>query len=218
MMDTQETGTKRNSRFAIQLALLGLILVGLPAGSWYYLQKGLDYRLAVKNELKELGTLSPMAFDLLSGQELEFKRIENKVVVVGFFLDPNHSDSPQNAAFLSQLHQQFNQRDDVLFLVYGDSGKVEDFRPLMENSGLDSDPEQIFQLAGGTDPGLLKQQYHVGTGELQNTFVLIDPENQVRRTYDVRQTKELKLLVEHITYLFPQQAEKDLIFKRDSEK
>ncbi len=36
-----------------------LLLVILPAGSWFYLQKGLDYRKAALKELKIKGQFDP---------------------------------------------------------------------------------------------------------------------------------------------------------------
>ena len=216
MKEEESVSTRNPRRFGVQLILLAIILVGFPAGSWYYLQKGLDYQRGIQADLTELGTLTPFELQILQGKDIDFEYLENKVLIAAY-LDANQSKSDgQIGEILFQLHDQFDDRDDVLFLIHSNktSGTIDTYLDKHQFS----DPDQCFFLSVEGEQEFQQKYFLPNELSASETIAVTDIKKMVRRHYNINQPKDLKLLVEHITLLFPRQAEKDLIFKRETEK
>ncbi len=57
------------SKTGWQMLLLAIILIGFPAGSWYYLSEGFEYQLAARDQLRKTHQLSAHdQLDLLKGE------------------------------------------------------------------------------------------------------------------------------------------------------
>ena len=216
MKEEESKPKAKSGRFIIQLIMLGIILVGFPAGSWYYLQKGLDYQRAIQQDLGELGAVKPFSLEVLQGKEIDFEFLKGSVIVVAH-LDRNDSEMGNKmGTILFQLHDQFDDRDDVLFLIHSNNSP-ETIQGFLDKHQL-NDPEQCFFVAIDND-SQFKQTYFIPNAEkASQTLAVVDVNGMVRKHYNATDPKDLKVLVEHITLLFPRQAEKDLIFKRETEK
>ena len=66
----------------VQYLALALLLVGLPAISWYYLDKGFKYRMETLGELGELGRFPSGPYERLNGTLLEEAALEDRKSVV----------------------------------------------------------------------------------------------------------------------------------------
>ena len=136
---------KGSPRFILQFVALAILLIGFPAGSWYYLQKGLDQRKAIFNELKQLGQLRPYALNLQNADSLEFTELAGKVKIVGFVEGSSPADAGMQGNALQLLHDQFDNRDDVLFLLHFTEASDESVAAFAAQYELD-DPDQCFFL------------------------------------------------------------------------
>ncbi len=219
----EKTPAKKNTkRFGLQLLLLGVVLVLLPAGSWLYLQRGLDYRKELMGELRELGPIQPYNPTVLVGEDFDWDGLQGKVVVASFIQLTDSDEVEQIGLVLQQLHDQFDERGDVFFLVHVQADTEEQVRAFVKTYDLE-DAEQcyFFRVSAGKLESIADENYHLKSSELpfkKGLIAVADPKLTVRKFYDIALPEERKRLIEHIALLMPRQTEKDLIFKRETEK
>ncbi|MFM8363419.1 MAG: hypothetical protein ACKOA4_12040, partial [Haliscomenobacter sp.] len=127
---------------SVQLLALFLLLVALPAGSWYYLSRGMDYRRTAIRELENLRAMSPLTVYTLKGDTIGEQVFGRAATVVGE-LDLQKKDSERAVAELGKIHAQFDARKDVLFLLLTAPADSASLAELLKVHKLD-DPEQVF--------------------------------------------------------------------------
>ncbi len=215
-------GQEKRRLSLVQIAGLLLFLVILPAGSWYYLQSGFNHRKEALAELKELGKVS--GIDLTDQYGLRFTTadMQQRVVVAGF-LPADAASQDKWAQRLSTLHEQFDDRDDICFLILADSVSLPDPAAFLERNAL-TDSLQCKLLTTGSDDliTLASNTFHLpvdeaGQPDLQ-LLTLADTAQMVRRHYDIFDNAQMGRLVEHITIVMPRLPEPDIVLKRDKEK
>jgi hypothetical protein len=191
---------KRNSKKIIQVIGLFLFLVVLPGGSWLFLQRGENYQLDLRGELKELGRIESYAAVDQSQQERTEADLHGQVTVASFL---KNEDAASEAVVkrLLQLHEQFDDRKDVFFLSHMaidtsgslyESGNEYGIKDTAQWRIVRSDvSKSVFQLPeeGGSD-----FSHHVA---------LIDTSGMVRKVYDTRLNPDMGRLIEHIAILMP---------------
>ena len=198
----------KNKKFKFQILGVILVLVVLPLISWYYLSQGLDYRQKTLAELEDLGELESYGFEGFSVDDHK-----EKMIITAFFDD---RDLEKVTGYLEKLHEQFNEREDVVFVNHM-QGHQRKLRTHFEEKGL-IDPEQIFLKAGSnvTTRGVFQSVYG-GEDRAFPCFIFIDTNHVIRRFYDL-EDKQVRRLIEHIALTLPVLKERDLIFKRETEK
>lgn len=191
-----------------------LFLVVLPGGSWYYLKSGLDYRRAV---LKDLSDYGPVPGATFASQNSELvAALPGKVLVSAFVPDANSSAADQQGALLKKLHDQFDEREEVLFLAHladSTSGFAQKYQL--------TDTAQCFFVLHSREDLLAaaEKEYKLPTGaDPASWIVLSDIQGNMRRQYDVSQPEEVKRLVEHIAMLMPVAKREKVMVRRDAEK
>jgi len=224
---------KSNLNNLIQFLGLGVLLIVFPLGSWYYLSEGFQYQKDAYAELKDYGAVP--SFSLIGQNEKPFtlKEIENKIAVVGFF-SRSGKTTPQLMEQLSELHQQFKDRKDILFLMYhltpGTSDimtlkdmaaktNVEDWDQCMFLTGDENSIRSHFKSTykiplfkeGRAEDGNLKfKPIKENTSEFPY-FVLVDANGKIRNYYDINNKEDIQRLVEHLAILMPRENKKDKI-------
>lgn len=227
-------------RSPVQFIFLSLMLIVLPMGSWYFLNKGYNYYSKAINELQDYGPMP--AFELLSQNNriLNKQSIENKMAVVAF-VNPNASNATQTMSDIALMHKQFDKREDLLFLIHvlgNESMSAEAMQKLATQFNL-TDDEQCFFLSG-TDAqmqNLMSNKYQIPdlnsksedqpkftlsqkTGSLNEYpyYVLIDIGQHICNYYDASDKASINRLVEHIALKLPIEVEEDPKLNRESEK
>ncbi len=203
-----------SSKKILQTIALFLLLVGFPAISWYYLRTGLDYRMEALGELGDLGKIP--GFELTNYNEKEVSKadLKGKVVVASFLsLDASESTSLKGK-YLEKLHDQFDERKDVVFVNYLVEGEIDTTTAkaaaFAEAYKL-SDPNQCYFLEGTPDQiralateGGFALPMAEGMALVDNPFmILADTSLTVRKIYDVREPSQVSRLVEHIALILP---------------
>lgn len=205
---------------------LVLLLVVFPAASWYYLNSGLQYRRSAMAELKAYGTFPISHWVMNDGTPLSAEFLEKKMLVAHLLPMPkDEALLTQYGQTLKQLYDQFKERDELLFLtiLQGDSTQfsrqVEQFTHAYD---LTDQQQQLFVHLD--DPAFATLEKDIFRSEGQTApdpdafFLLTDTTATIRRYYDVRETPDIKRLVEHIALLLPLKKDRELIFKREVEK
>jgi hypothetical protein len=205
-------------RIWIQYLALFLLLVVTPGISWVYLSNGLDYHRKALAELKQLGPMPKYNVPTLQGDSLKSETLKDKLVIAGTI----DIDSSKNGAHvlenLKELYAQFDDRTDVLFLLYvpigADTAAVRKFG---ESQSL-KEKGQIFYL-----PYFAQDitAYHLPQGKaapIGPYFALADTKGIVRKVYDLREGSNYARLVEQLALLLPIETREKAVLKRDKEK
>ena len=198
-------------RKALQFAAFFLLLVGLPAGSWYYLQKGLDYRLATMGQLTDHGD-----FKLLASSSTDEDYTPSVQVINFLAADP--SEREQQGDLLAKLYEQFDKREDFQLITFWDSTAFSGLEGFRSKFGLEEEPQCTFQPLTGASWGQFVQTYEKENGLPVEYMALVDIEGNIRNFYTQKKEESVKDLVEHIALLLPMKKQDKPELRREIEK
>ena len=199
----------------VQAAALLLLLVILPAGSWFYLRSGFQHRKAAIEELGRLGTVGAFEFADQYGNPFSTELMRNRVTIAGF-LPQDPAKQRQWASRLGEVHDQFDDRNDVCFVLFADSSTLPDpMNFALENGLSDSLQWEILSADREELKGLASQAFFIP--DYQH-IALVDTGLTVRRHYDILDNPQMGRLIEHITIVMPRLPDPDIILKREQEK
>lgn len=176
----------------IQFGLLGLILIILPAGSWIYLKKGLEYQKGTRADLQSLGTYDTRSLFEVPDDVWQKWALEEKLKVVFYWHDDKQKD------LLLKFHKQFKNSQGLAFIVLQDETQT-------ELIGIDENVYQI-KLSKERIAEVLKDMGKINTTAFSNDypyFILLDQKNTIKKFYDFKNQEEVKRLIEHIAILVP---------------
>ena len=191
----EDTPKKKN--FLLISAFLFLMLVGLPMGSWYYLDKGADFRIAQIKDMKPKGDFS---FSAISGiTEIQKDSLVGKTVLASV----NDGVSTEVDKHVNTLLEQFGGRTDfkvIQFKIAGEDnerfGEKEDVKHLWEAHQINV-----------KDCGLFT--------EVEKPYwALIDDNGKVRNYYA---QNEFEKMVVQTAMILPIEKRKKIDIKRDKE-
>lgn len=193
-------------------AVLFLILVVLPAGSWYYLSKGLSWRKTAQSELKDYGKIRKVNIIYADGTKEDM--LKEKVCVLHYF-GANPDLTPENRTILDigeRLYQQFGFKPgnsvDHFRLVMISEGGTADFRTHAQT--LPSADFVNWVWTGGLNSWntIMANAYdryvqEDGHKRHEYYFGLTDTTGTIRCFYNALDEKEVGRMVEHIALLLP---------------
>ena len=209
-----------------QIAGLLLLLVVLPGGSWFYLRNGLDYRIEALEELEDIGKVPSTISIYTQADEnpIDGDYLKGKVTVAGY-IPEGATERNRMIEVLSKLHEQFDERDDVVFLSYVKADSTADLKSRAVALNLvDGQQWRLAELpASETLEFYFKENYHfpdVTLPLLESIpyVALVDTSLMVRHFYNCMENKDMGRLVEHIALILPRKPEKDIIFQPEKEK
>ena len=192
----------RRKRILIS-ALVFAILFVLPAGSWLYLQRGLDYRKKAVSELQDFGKTGE--YDLKNQRNLAVSptSLRGKVTVVNF-LPSDREVGRTLSERIAKVHQSFDDTEDVVFLSFMPIDSTDKLLDVAISLGI-KDDRQWYLL--GTEAAewkrLASDVYKIQ--DPTNGVALVDTSLTIRKYYDIHLDKDMGRLVEHIAIVIPQQ-------------
>ena len=201
----------------VQIVLLGLVLVAMPAGSWYYLDKGLQYRKKSLAELKDLGTFSnDYRIESDSGRVLTRDSLRKKVT-----LHFTYADAPAREralAVMAQMLSQFGERPDVLFVGYNLSATPDTGATWLTNllNRKLYDPKKVY-LSPLSDRSTATAQLKI-TDFSQPMVVIADTAAHIRHQYAISNNQEIGKLIEHTALIIPMINKEEAKIEREKEK
>lgn len=208
-----ESAKKKKIHWKV-VGMLFLILIILPAGSWYYLTKGYNYRKELLEDLKEpIGEVPNYQLMTADGKPFDFSSIKDNTAIIQFL----GQDALQKD-FLWQrmikLHEQFDDRNDIKFISH------------IPNANLSTLPKDTAQwkVVTGTEMELdriarenYKTEWKEGESVVNNSRLILLDSAQIRNYYDANVPFEMGRLLEHVTIVMPRIQEKDIIIDREKE-
>lgn len=167
-----------------------MILVGFPMLAMYYMNKGVNYRKHLFDQFEDYGQIEKVSNN--------GKSIDDKVILT-FFVDG--SDAATQA--LTQMHSQFDNRKDVIFVVEGGHGI--------------QDTAQVWDLMP-SGKSIFAQALKVNPSELKGAGLLMDRQGHLRKRYDLSSREDIELFVRQVALLLPPKKTPKAELKREKEK
>lgn len=196
------------------VGMLFLILIILPAGSWYYLTTGYNYHKVLVNELKDdFGYVDNYKATTSEGRPFDFEKIAGNTVIV-HFMGENALQKEYLWDRMAKLHEQFDDKNDIKFISHIVNA---------DNVTLPKDTAQ-WKVITGTEAEFnriakenYKLQFKPGETVLNNSqFILVDS-SLIRNYYDANSMREMGRMLEHITIVMRREVARDIILERDKE-
>lgn len=193
------------------------LLAILSLGTVYFSKKGVDFR---KQQLAELsGNFGQIDYTSdYAYYNIIPSTLKGKVGVVSFIY--SKADIDGILIQLNRVHEQFNAREDVLFvtnLVREATDSTTYIDEVFERNGLVQDIGQWVVNAGDEEmlQELASKGYHVTAEQLAHPLhLIVDTEGVIRRTYNADDPEEVRQLIRHITALLPRYEDADIKVKR----
>jgi len=226
--------TKKDKNY-LQAAMLLLMLVILPGGSWIWLNKGYNRSKAALDEMQNYGHLPAFQLTGLNGQPTDSSVVHDQMTLA-VFLNSQDAKTEARLATLSTLHRQFDERNDFKLLIHFTDDP--NLNTIQEKSRL-LDEEQIYLVKGspGAIQQLIEKSYRLpnldqprepgSTLIFKNVssdnigdypfYVLIDEEGIIRNYYHADRPEDVERMVEHIALTLPRNLEGDPRLRRDKE-
>ncbi|MGK0366075.1 MAG: hypothetical protein ACI85O_003146 [Saprospiraceae bacterium] len=196
------------------VGMLFLILIILPAGSWYYLTTGYNYHKVLVNELKEdFGMVPNYTATTADSKPFNFESLAGNTAVV-HFMGENAVQKDYLWDRMEKLHEQFDDRNDIKFISHITNA---------DERALPKDTAQ-WKVIRGTEAEFdriarenYKMKFKEGETVLNNSqFILLDS-SLIRNYYDANSMREMGRMLEHITIVMRRVAPRDIILERDKE-
>ena len=188
-----------------------LLLVVLPAGSWFYLQKGYEHRKAALEELKDFGKVGDFVLTDQFGRTLTNSALHQRVTIAGML--PGDAEGQKFwTRRLLEVQEQFDNRNEVCFLLFADTSAIRSLSAFSEEYGL-TDSLQWELLPASRDQ--VKQLFHLPDFQY---LALADTAAVVRRHYDITDNLQMGRLLEQVNIVLPRLPDPDIEFRRNREK
>lgn len=218
-----------------QAAMLFLMLIILPGGSWIWLNKGYNRSKAALAEMQNYGHLPDFQLIGLNGQPMDSSLVHDQMTLA-VFLNSQDTKTEERLRGLAMLHRQFDERNDFKILIHFTDDP--DLNTIQQRSKL-VDEEQIYLVKGtpGTIQQLIKTAYRLpdldqpreagSTLDFKPSdnsnindypfYVLIDEEGIIRNYYHADRPEDVERMVEHIALTLPRNIEGDPRLRRNKE-
>lgn len=194
--------------------MLLLFLVVFPIVSYIYLKSGYDYRVEAMQELREHGPLPAMPTYNFFGDTLDQKTPGERVVLLHFVDLANDEQRQIMGKNMGDIHEQFDGLSQVVFWAGFDQADSAAVRAFLKNYRL-QDPEQYLVFSKDDLTG--NYDFLEGGITAEPYVMLADTSGMIRNVYNLRHGKELVRMIEHVTYLMPQEEEQEAIIKPEQE-
>lgn len=193
-------------------AILFLILVVLPMGSWFYLRGGLNWRKQAQAELQDYGAIRSSTVIYPDGTKEDL--LEKKVCVIHFF-GANPDLTGENRKILDtgeRLFTQFGykpgaQQDDFRIVMIAQGGTAE-FKTHAQTLPSAEFANWVWTGGLGSWSTIIFNAYELycqrnGVKPVTHYYALADQEGRIRCFYNALDEKEVGRMVEHIALLLP---------------
>ncbi len=204
-------------RKAIQFLALGVLLIGAPLGSWYYLNMGYNERKAALDQLKDYGKYELIPTNDHQGRTITNDSLQQRFSVIGF-TDKMTVEAPI-LKHTKILYDQFGKDGGIALLTYAigaDSMSLERY----SKAQLGEEPGHWYIL--GVDAKRYDNERDKVLGDSLkngNYFALVDTTLTIRSYYDATDLRAVNELAKHIAmFIAPTKARPDLVFQRKKEK
>jgi hypothetical protein len=198
----EESKAAKRKRIVIGTAVVAILFL-LPAGSWFYLQSGLNYRTKALTELGDFGKIKDFGLRNQNGLSVIPATLRGRISVVNFLSD-DRAASKAACERIGKLHQSFDEIGGVVFLSFIPADTSTNLLQLAASLGITGHKQHF--LIGATAPEWQRLANDVFRMENPGSgVVLVDSSLTIRNYYDLHSNQEMGRLVEHIALIVPKQ-------------
>ena len=208
----------------VQLLVISLFIIGFPAGSWYYLNKGYNYRIKIIEELsQQLGEMPSFDFVNQNGEPINDAHRSKKIVINSFL---SLSEVESHEVVMNRLYtiqDQFDKNDDILFYTYVEADTLTNVQDYVKALNIKEERQWHFLTGNMATMNTFIQHFPFPKGVAKSytgnsTVAIADTSSMIRYFYNLNDEKQAGRLVEHIANLMPQAPPEDARLKRELEK
>lgn len=185
------------------LVTIILILFILPFVSWYYLQRGLDWRKEAQKIMNGTDPFPEGRWEEPGGKTFSDTHLEDHVSLITFM---PCDQSEEVIATLNKFYDQFKDTKKANFIILDSCAAVS--APDRTKQGWYvfpcSDSMNLCNLLAGSWPQ-------------GKTHALVDRDKKIRSYYSSSTVDEKRLLLEHMALLLPRERSEKVELKRGNE-
>lgn len=187
--------------------MIFVLLVVLPAGSWYYLRGGLNWHKAAVAELGSYGQIRGAYVLWPDGTKED--RLDSKVVVLHVFGD-NPDLTPVNKKIIDtgeELFKQFGRNTNFRLAMIAEGGTAE-FRSHAQTRPSVDYATWVWTGGLGSWRTIVENGYQAfavktGAKPMTEYYALADTAGVIRRYYDATDDEQVKRMVQQVAILLP---------------
>jgi protein SCO1/2 len=208
-----------NNKKILTAITLFLLLVALPLGSWYYLQRGLNYYKKAVSELKDYGKVPQFSFTDQDGKTLGSEDMQGKVYVANFIFTRCTTICPKMTEQMSRLYEVFHKNQEIGLLSFTVDPAHDSVAVLKTYAEANHIPDDgVWHLLTGDKQQiyeLVRKGFRLPVGEganggdddfiHSNYFALVDATGTVRNYYDGTDPAQVDRLMQHIALIIPKE-------------
>ena len=218
------TEEKRNKGLIFQFIMLMLLLAVTPIGTYFWMKEGVDYRAKRLAELEDFGRIGNFESINAKGTAFDTTDTAGKMILVTL-LEGDDAAVKKRVERIelveNQMEEQLDQRKDMLFLFYTTKSDLENYS---KNLLVKENDKFVFVTVSDAEMNRIKKDVFyfenakkIGV-EIENPLALVDLKGKIRHYYDPFKNDDMGKLVEHMAMILPQDKDKDIVFRRESEK
>lgn len=192
-------------KYLKQTIALFLLLVILPAGSWYYLKSGFTFRKAALSELKDYGNFKNITVNRTTGESLQLD--STHVYLIKLSHDTLLND------FYKKLLVAYESRKDVLVMEI-DCGEEIDSTKLSVKGVIALQADSTFCPMIGAASEMISKE-----SGFKPDIILINNKGIAVQGYNLKESDQRARLIKHVSITMPgvKKVEK-IIQKGEKEK
>lgn len=212
------------------LTILGLsfFLIGLPLGSWYYLNSGYGYYRGVMEKLEPKGVVPKFSFMDQNGTIINNDSLKGKLYIADFFFASCPNECLDMAKNLQMVQDAFKDNNNVVITSFT-TDPYNDSIPVLKKyaEGLGAMDYQWYFLRGAQEDifKLSKEGFKL-PADINNTdtdivhspyFVVVDDKGQIRNYYDGTDERVVKAMIANISMIMPREPDAEIKVEKREE-
>lgn len=186
------------------LVTLILILFLFPFVSWYYLQRGLDWRKEAQEVMKGKEPFPAGEWKDHAGNMISTEQLEGKVTLVTFL---NCDQMDEKKILLDELYEQFKETGKAHFIIL-DTCQTNMFSDPLRKDWIVLSCSDSMNLCD-----LLSENWPA-----EKSHALVDRDKHIRSYYASSTEEEKRILLEHMALLLPRERSEKVELKRGNNK
>lgn len=212
----------------IQNIGLALLLIGLPATSWWFLSSGYNFFKTQMAELGDYGKVPAFEFYSQNGDTLTEADLKGKIVVSDFIFTRCAMECAEMSTQMARVQDAFKDNPDVMILSHTVDPDYDTPEVLKEYSKKFGATKDKWYFLTGDRTELYKQAregYKLAADEGDSKedfihsphFVLIDTSSTIRNYYDGTDSMQVNRMIVHISMIMPRKKEAEVKYKPENE-
>lgn len=212
------------------LTILGLsfFLIGLPLGSWYYLNSGYNYYKGTMEKMKPKGIIPDFSFTDQNNHVINNDSLKGKLYIADFFFTSCPNECLQMAQNLQIVQDAFKDNENVVIVSFSTDPLNDSTAALKQYAKslgaldyqwyfLRGEQAEIFKLAkegfklpadtNNNDADIVHSPY----------FAVVDDKGQIRNYYDGTDEVMVKTMIAHISLIMPREPESEVKIQKKNE-